>query len=223
MAEGLEYLHHSTTPSYIHKNMKSSNILLDKNFRAKIANFGLAKSGGIGGSQVHAVTSHIVGTHGYMAPEFIRDGLVTPKLDVFAFGVIVLEILSGKQAVDVGSNIGGLGGGERVLLSEEIRFLIESENARENVRDWVHPQIKGEREVETGFRVAMLAKICVERDLTLRPSVREVRVQLSRLAGGGGGGAGEAGGGNYYSYSSQESIDRNKHSTVSNSSEFQAR
>lgn len=223
VAEGLEYLHHSTTPSYVHKDLKSSNILLDKNFRAKIANFGLAKSGGIGGSQVHAVTSHIVGTHGYMAPEFIRDGLVTPKLDVFAFGVIVLEILSGKQAVDVGSNIGGLGGGERVLLSEEIRFLIESENPRENVRDWVHPQIKGEGEVETGFRVAMLAKICVERDLTLRPSVREVRVQLSRLAGGGGGGAGEAGGGNYYSYSSQESIDRNKHSTVSNSSEFQAR
>lgn len=223
VAEGLEYLHHSTTPSCVHKDLKSSNILLDKNFRAKIANFGLAKSGGIGGSQVHAVTSHIVGTHGYMAPEFIRDGLVTPKLDVFAFGVILLEILSGKQAVDVGSNFGGFRGGERVLLSEEIRFLIESENPKETLRDWVDPQIKGAGDgsypVETGFKVARLAKLCVERDLTVRPSMREVRVELSRMAGG----AGEAGGGNFYSYSSQESVDRNKHSSGSNSSEFQAR
>lgn len=222
VAEGLEYLHHSTTPTCVHKDLKSSNILLNKKFRGKIANFGLAKSGGIGGSQVHAVTSHIVGTQGYMAPEFIRDGLVTPKLDVFAFGVIVLEILSGKQAVNVGSNFGEFRGGERVLLSEEIRILMESQNPKENLTDWVDPAMKGEGEgsypVETGFRVAMLAKLCVERDLTLRPSMREVRVELSRLSGG----AGEAGG-NYYSISSQESTDRNNHSSISNSSEFQAR
>eukprot|EP00253_Pinus_taeda_P005887 PITA_05887 len=222
MAEGLEYLHHSTTPTCIHKDLNSGNILLDKNFRAKIANFGLAKSGDIGESQVHAVTSHIVGTHGYMAPEYMRDGLVTPKLDVFAFGVIVLEILSGKQAVHVGSNFGDFRGGETVLLSEEIRNLMESEKPKEYLMDWMDPAIKGHGggsyTVETGFRVALLAKSCVEGDLTLRPSMREVRVELSRMTGG----VGEAGG-NYYSNSSQKSMDRNNHSSVSYSSDFQAR
>lgn len=222
MAEGLEYLHHSTTPTCIHKDLNSGNILLDKNFRAKIANFGLAKSGDIGESQVHAVTSHIVGTHGYMAPEYMRDGLVTPKLDVFAFGVIVLEILSGKQAVHVGSNFGDFRGGETVLLSEEIRNLMESEKPKEYLMDWMDPAIKehgaGSYTVETGFRVALLAKSCVEGDLTLRPSMREVRVELSRMTGG----VGEAGG-NYYSNSSQKSMDRNNHSSVSYSSDFQAR
>eukprot|EP00253_Pinus_taeda_P015031 PITA_15031 len=222
MAEGLEYLHHSTTPTCIHKDLNSGNILLDKNFRAKIANFGLAKSGDIGESQVHAVTSHIVGTHGYMAPEYMRDGLVTPKLDVFAFGVIVLEILSGKQAVHVGSNFGDFRGGETVLLSEEIRNLMESEKPKEYLMDWMDPAIKGHGAgsytVETGFRVALLAKSCVEGDLTLRPSMREVRVELSRMTGG----VGEAGG-NYYSNSSQKSMDRNNHSSLSYSSDFQAR
>ena len=65
-------------------------------------------------------------------------------MDVFAFGVIMLEIVSSKEVVDVGSNIGGFNGGERVLLSDEITTLMESENAKENVRDWVDPKIKGE-------------------------------------------------------------------------------
>ena len=65
-------------------------------------------------------------------------------MDVFAFGVIMLEILSSKEAVDVGSNIGGFIGGERVLLLDEITTLMESENAKEKVREWVDPKIKGE-------------------------------------------------------------------------------
>ena len=79
---------------------------------------------------MHTVTNHIVGTHGYMAPEFIKDGLVTAKMDVFAFGVITLEILSGKEVVDVGSNIGGFSGGQRVLLSDAITSLMECENTK---------------------------------------------------------------------------------------------
>ena len=84
---------------------------------------------------MHIVTNHIVGTHGYMALEFIRDGMVTAKMDVLAFGVIMLEILSAKEAMDVGYNIGRFSGGERVLLSDEITTLMESENVEENVRD----------------------------------------------------------------------------------------
>ncbi|KAJ6845562.1 protein LYK5-like [Iris pallida] len=99
VADGLNYLHHYASPPYVHKNVKSSNVLLDAEFRAKLANFGLARAVeeyGDGGG-LH-LTRHVVGTHGYMAPEYLEHGLITPKLDVFAFGVVLLELLSGREA-----------------------------------------------------------------------------------------------------------------------------
>ncbi|KAL0352565.1 UNVERIFIED_CONTAM: protein LYK5 [Sesamum calycinum] len=86
VADALNYLHNFTNPPYIHKNLKSSNILLDGNLRAKVANFGLARI--LDTDDQTVMTRHVVGTYGYMAPEYIENGLVTPKLDVFAFGCI---------------------------------------------------------------------------------------------------------------------------------------
>ncbi|XP_076900392.1 serine/threonine receptor-like kinase NFP [Bidens hawaiensis] len=94
IANGLQYIHEHTIPRVIHKDVKSSNILLDAHMRAKIANFGLAKSG------CNAITRHIVGTQGYVAPEYISDGIVSTKMDVFSFGVILLELVSGREAVN---------------------------------------------------------------------------------------------------------------------------
>ncbi|KAF2295098.1 hypothetical protein GH714_031493 [Hevea brasiliensis] len=96
VATGLNYLHSFTSPPHVHKNIKSSNVLLDSEFRAKIANLAMARSAE-GQEGEFALTRHIVGTKGYMAPEYLEHGLVSTKLDVYAFGVLMMEIVSGKE------------------------------------------------------------------------------------------------------------------------------
>ncbi|XVF48381.1 hypothetical protein PTKIN_Ptkin03bG0185800 [Pterospermum kingtungense] len=97
-AKGLEYIHKHTKPSYVHRDVKTSNILLDSNFRAKIADFGLVKL--LEHSpEVGAAASRIVGTFGYLAPEYVRDGRVTTKTDVYAFGIVLMELLTGQPAL----------------------------------------------------------------------------------------------------------------------------
>ncbi|XP_027348159.1 probable serine/threonine-protein kinase PBL10 [Abrus precatorius] len=96
IARGLDYLHTYGRP-LIHRDIKSSNVLLDDNFNAKISDFGLARYGPEG-SLTH-VSTRVVGTRGYFAPEYITRGHLTPKADVYSFGVVLLEILSGYDAV----------------------------------------------------------------------------------------------------------------------------
>ncbi|GBG80031.1 hypothetical protein CBR_g30400 [Chara braunii] len=96
-ARALEYIHEHTTPRYVHRDIKSNNILLDKNMRAKVADFGLTKlirENSDGNSQ-----TRLVGTFGYMAPEYARFGEISTKVDVYAFGVVLLELVSGKEAI----------------------------------------------------------------------------------------------------------------------------
>ncbi|KAH9288122.1 hypothetical protein KI387_032239, partial [Taxus chinensis] len=96
-AKGLEYIHEHTNPHYVHRDIKTSNILLDNNFRAKISDFGLAKLVGKTGEGEASVTR--VGTFGYLAPEYLRDGQATTKSDVYAFGVVLFELISGKEPI----------------------------------------------------------------------------------------------------------------------------
>ncbi|XVE90341.1 hypothetical protein DITRI_Ditri20bG0069800 [Diplodiscus trichospermus] len=176
VADALNYLHSYIDPPYIHKNLKTSNILLDVNFRAKVANFGLArtvKDDDEGGLQM---TRHVVGTQGYMAPEYIENGLITPKLDVFALGVIILELLSGKQAANAEKS----GGGEE-LLSEHIKGVLEGDNVREKLKNFIDPSLRPEYPLDLAFSMAQLAKICVAHDLNSRPPMSEVLVTLSKI------------------------------------------
>ncbi|XP_012837362.1 PREDICTED: LRR receptor-like serine/threonine-protein kinase FEI 1 isoform X2 [Erythranthe guttata] len=96
-AKGLTYLHHDCSPRIIHRDIKSSNILLDANFDARVSDFGLAKL--LEDEESH-ITTIVAGTFGYLAPEYMQSGRATEKTDVYSFGVLVLEILSGKRPTD---------------------------------------------------------------------------------------------------------------------------
>lgn len=97
-ARGLEYLHLKANPPVIYRDLKSSNILLDREFNAKLSDFGLAKLGPVG-DKTH-VSTRVMGTYGYCAPEYAMTGKLTPKSDIYSFGVVLLELITGRRAID---------------------------------------------------------------------------------------------------------------------------
>ncbi|OAY66801.1 Serine/threonine-protein kinase PBS1 [Ananas comosus] len=97
-ARGLEYLHDKANPPVIYRDFKSSNILLDEGFHPKLSDFGLAKLGPVG-DKSH-VSTRVMGTYGYCAPEYAMTGQLTVKSDVYSFGVVLLELITGRKAID---------------------------------------------------------------------------------------------------------------------------
>ncbi|KAL8208936.1 hypothetical protein R6Q57_008348 [Mikania cordata] len=100
VAKGLAYLHYGVKPAIYHRDIKATNILLDANMGARVADFGLAKQSREGQSHL---TTRVAGTHGYLAPEYALYGQLTEKSDVYSFGVVILEIMCGRKALDLSS------------------------------------------------------------------------------------------------------------------------
>lgn len=97
-ANGLDYLHNVASPPVIYRDLKSANILLDADFQPKLSDFGLAKLGPT--DDKSHVSTRVMGTYGYCAPEYAMTGQLTVKSDVFSFGVVLLELITGRRAFD---------------------------------------------------------------------------------------------------------------------------
>ncbi|KAI4337851.1 hypothetical protein L6164_016220 [Bauhinia variegata] len=97
VAKGLAYLHYEIKPPIYHRDIKSTNIVLDSKMRAKVSDFGLAKQGNEGQSHL---TTRVAGTYGYLAPEYALYGQLTEKSDVYSFGIVILEVMSGRKVLD---------------------------------------------------------------------------------------------------------------------------
>lgn len=97
-AKGLEYLHDEANPPVIYRDFKASNILLDEEFNPKLSDFGLAKLGPTGDKR--HVSTRVMGTYGYCAPEYASTGQLTTKSDVYSYGVVLLEMITGRRVIE---------------------------------------------------------------------------------------------------------------------------
>ncbi|KAL6656310.1 hypothetical protein ACP70R_007136 [Stipagrostis hirtigluma subsp. patula] len=176
-ARGLEYIHEHTVPVYVHRDIKSANILIDKDFRAKVADFGLTKLAEIG-TMSQSLPTQVVGTFGYMPPEYARYGEVSPKVDVYAFGIVLYELLSAKEAI-VRSTESGSHAKSLVYLFEE---RLSMPNPKEALRELIDPSLVGDYPMDSVLKIAYLAKSCTQDDPRMRPTMRSVVVALMAIA-----------------------------------------
>ncbi|CAM0882790.1 unnamed protein product [Alopecurus aequalis] len=182
-ARGLEYIHEHTKDHYVHRDIKSSNILLDGSFRAKISDFGLAKLAARSNDAEASVTK-VVGTFGYLAPEYLRDGLATAKCDVYAFGVVLFELISGKEAITKADAISaGSNSERRSLASVMLTALRNCHNPTciGSLKDCIDPNLMELYPHDCMYQMAILAKHCVDEDPVLRPDMKQAVITLSHI------------------------------------------
>ncbi|KAM7515795.1 hypothetical protein LguiA_005378 [Lonicera macranthoides] len=163
VAEGLNYLHSNSQRRIIHRDITASNILLTEDYEPQISDFGLAKW--LPEKWAHHVVSPIEGTFGYMAPEYFMDGIIHEKTDVFAFGVLLLEIITGRHAVD----------SSQQSLVMWAKPLLESNNAKE----LADPRLGDNFDILEMRRAMFAAAACLHHLPSTRPSMDKV-VQMMK-------------------------------------------
>ncbi|KAI9118575.1 hypothetical protein K1719_010907 [Acacia pycnantha] len=167
-ARGLEYLHEICKPPVIHRDLKSSNILLDANFNAKLCDFGFAIADGSQDKN----DIKISGTLGYVAPEYILHGKLTDKSDVYAFGVVLLELVLGRKPV------------EKLTATQcqsIVTWAVPQLSDRSNLPNIVDPMIKNTMDLKHLYQVAAMAVLCVQPEPSYRPLITDVLHSLIPL------------------------------------------
>ncbi|XP_076898769.1 putative receptor-like protein kinase At1g80640 [Bidens hawaiensis] len=168
IARGLEYLHERCTPPVIHRDLKSSNILLGSSFNAKLSDFGLAITGGIHGKN----SIKLSGSLGYVAPEYLLDGKLTDKSDVYAFGVILLELLIGRKPVEKMSPS---------QCQSIVTWAMPQLTDRSKLPNIVDPVIRDTMDLKHLYQVAAVAVLCVQPEPSYRPLITDVLHSLIPL------------------------------------------
>ncbi|XP_021639664.2 putative serine/threonine-protein kinase isoform X1 [Hevea brasiliensis] len=165
-ATGLAFLHEEVEPPIVHRDIKASNILLDGNLQPKIGDFGLAK---LFPDNVTHVTTRVAGTVGYLAPEYALLGQLTKKADVYSFGVLILEIISGRSSSKAAF-------GEDMLVLVEWAWKLRKE---ERLTDLIDPELTEYPEDEM-MRFIKVALFCTQAAAHQRPTMKQVLEMLSR-------------------------------------------
>ncbi|KAL6609952.1 hypothetical protein ACP70R_039921 [Stipagrostis hirtigluma subsp. patula] len=162
VARGLEYLHYGVKPAIYHRDIKATNILLDGEMRARVADFGLARRSREGQSHL---TTRVAGTHGYLAPEYALYGQLTEKSDVYSFGVLVLEVMSGRRVLDMTAAAGP------VLITDWAWTLVKAGQAREVLDEALSTAESPRGGVMERF--VLVGILCAHVMVALRPTIGE--------------------------------------------------
>ncbi|XP_009390872.2 probable serine/threonine-protein kinase PBL21 isoform X2 [Musa acuminata AAA Group] len=171
VARGLTYLHDVANPPVIYRDMKAANVLLDDDFNPKLSDFGLAKLGPVG-DNTH-VSTRVMGTYGYCAPDYAMSGKLTLKSDVYSFGVLLLELITGRRAFD-SSKIGG----QQKLMTWSRPFLSD----RRKFHQLADPFLQGRYPPRPFHQLVVIASMCLQEQPHVRPIIADVVVALNHVA-----------------------------------------
>ncbi|XP_028122345.1 receptor-like serine/threonine-protein kinase ALE2 isoform X1 [Camellia sinensis] len=168
-ARGLAYLHEDSSPRVIHRDFKSGNILLEHDFTPKVSDFGLARTALDEGNK--HISTHVMGTFGYLAPEYAMTGHLLVTSDVYSYGVVLLELLTGRKPVDLSQPPG------QENLVTWARALLTT---REGLETIIDPYLKSNIPFDSTAKVAAIVSMCVQPEVSHRPFMGEV-VQALKL------------------------------------------
>ncbi|EEF51946.1 serine-threonine protein kinase, plant-type, putative [Ricinus communis] len=181
LQEELNYIHDHTKAQYVHRDIKTSNILLDRGLRAKVSDFGLAKLVERSNEE-DPIATRLVGTPGYIAPETVRELQITCKTDVFAFGVVLAKLITGQRAlIRDNREPNKMKALVTVLERDQILTIFRNQQTETALEANVDSNLRGSYPMEEVCEMAEISRRCLSEDPLKRPEMREIVQALSQI------------------------------------------